>query len=67
MDTSLDSHFSIMEVKHAVDKTKNGKAFGADLIPVDVLKNETSVMFYMFYSMFVLKLGAFPLPGIKLS
>ena len=32
-------------IKRALDKAKKGKAFGVDLIPVDVLKNDTSVLF----------------------
>ena len=44
-DDILDAHFSILEVKNALDKAKKGKAFGVDLIPVDVLNNDTSVIF----------------------
>ena len=44
-DDILDTHFSVLEVKHALDKAKKGKAFGVDSIPVDVLKNDTSVLF----------------------
>ena len=44
-DDILDAHFSILEVTNALDKAKKGKAFGVDLIPVDVLNNDTSVIF----------------------
>ena len=44
-DDILDSHFSITEVKNALDKAKRGKAFGVDLIPVDVLQNNTALLF----------------------
>lgn len=45
IDTDLDRYISILEVKKAIDNAKRGKAFGIDRIPVDVLKNDTSVMF----------------------
>ena len=44
-DIVLDRNISILEVKRAVDKAKKCKAAGIDNIPVDVLKNDTSVCF----------------------
>ncbi len=44
-DAELDKYISIFEVKKAIDNAKKGKAFGVDHIPVDVLKNDCSVMF----------------------
>ena len=44
-DAMFDSHFSIIEIKKVLDQEKKEKAFGVDLIPVDFLKNETSVLF----------------------
>ena len=41
----MDENISILEVKRAVDKAKKCKAAGIDNIPVDVLKNDTSVCF----------------------
>ncbi len=44
-DNILDRHISILEVKTAIDRAKRGKACGSDNIPIEVLKNDTSVSF----------------------
>ena len=42
-DPIFNEHISIFEVKKALDRSKRGKASGIDQIPVEVLRNDTSV------------------------
>ena len=44
-DPIFNEHISISEVKTALDRSKKGKASGIDQIPVEVLRNDTSVSF----------------------
>ena len=43
-DNNLDKCIDILEVKKAVEHAKRGKAAGIDLIPCEVLKNDTAIV-----------------------
>lgn len=49
-NTALDAEISILEIIKAVHKAKVGKAAGIDLIPSEVLKNDTSI--FILHSLF---------------
>ena len=56
----INREISIGEIKYALVKAKNGKALGPDLIPVEVLRNDTMVttMHSLFNQCF--KMGQIP-------
>ena len=45
LDPTFDVHISLLEVKKAVDNAKRGKSCGIDAIPVEVLRNDSSISF----------------------
>ena len=53
----FEQNISILEVKNAVEGTRRGKACGIDHIPSEVFKNDVTVCFDMFYSIFALIRG----------
>ena len=66
-DPVLNGHITLFEVKKAIDSAKRGKACGVDLIPSDVLKNDTSVSFLHMHLMFASAKDLSQAYGVKVS
>ena len=52
IDTGLNEPISMLEIKAALVKAKDGKAQGFDEIPVEVVINKSAVMFNLFNACF---------------
>ena len=45
IDTGLDDDISVLEVRKALARAKNGKAVGYDSIPTEVIRNDEAIFF----------------------
>ena len=60
--TILLFQYLIMEVEKAIDDAKLGKACGVDGIPIEVLKNDSSVLFL--HSLFNVRFNTGKVPSM---
>lgn len=66
-DLSFNSSISVLEIRRAIWKIKQGKSYGIDGIPSELLCNDTSVYFYMYCLIYALVIVLFLPHGVSVS